>query len=191
VFQSPPDFERELPALRALLGRLSAPGGVYLVQGDSDPPPTLVRMIQGTEVRFLQDTVVRRQIGDRAVTIGGLDIDVHTHAATAVIRELQDVPGDDDIRILLSHRPDSVLRLAPSTRIDLVAAGHTHGGQVQLPVVGPLVTFSRVPRSVAAGGLHELDGRRIYVTRGVGMERQNAPQLRLGAVPSVGVVELV
>ena len=80
--------------------------------------------------------------------------------------------------------------LRPRTRIDLTLAGHTHGGQVQLPGVGPLMIASRVPRSVGAGGLHSLAGRRIYVSRGVGVERGQAPRLRLGAVPEVSLITL-
>jgi hypothetical protein len=43
---------------------------------------------------------------------------------------------------------------------------------------------------VAAGGLHELHGNAIYVGSGVGMERAQAPQVRLFTRPSVGLVEL-
>ena len=53
-----------------------------------------------------------------------------------------------------------------------------------------LATTSRVPRSVGAGGLHSLAGRRIYVSRGVGVERGQAPQLRFGAVPEVSLITL-
>jgi predicted MPP superfamily phosphohydrolase len=70
-------------------------------------------------------------------------------------------------------------------------AGHTHGGQVVVPGFGPLMTMSEVPRDVARGGLHWIDGNPIYVSPGVGMERRQAPQVRLFARPSVGVLELV
>jgi uncharacterized protein len=43
---------------------------------------------------------------------------------------------------------------------------------------------------VGAGGLHDLDGRWIYVSRGVGAERGQAPLLRLGAVPEVSLITL-
>jgi hypothetical protein len=56
--------------------------------------------------------------------------------------------------------------------------------------VGPLTISSRVPRRVGAGGLHELDGGWIYVSRGVGAERAQAPRLRLGAVPEVSLITL-
>ena len=87
----------------------------------------------------------------------------------------------------MSHRPDTVLELPPDSRVDLTVAGHTHGGQIVLPGFGPLVTLSDVPRSVARGGLHTVDGNRIYVSPGVGLQRGQAPQVRLfSPPPSVG-----
>jgi predicted MPP superfamily phosphohydrolase len=72
----------------------------------------------------------------------------------------------------------------------LLVAGHTHGGQVQIPFFGPPITLSRVPRSVAAGGFHSLDGRAIYVSRGIGNERGWAPRVRFLAPPEVSLLTL-
>lgn len=94
------------------------------------------------------------------------------------------------VRILVGHKPDAI-ELVRETPVDLVVAGHTHGGQVSLPFFGPPLTLSGVPRHVAAGGLHELDGTPIYVSTGVGRERGHAPQLRLGVRPSIGIIDLV
>ena len=52
--------------------------------------------------------------------------------------ELETRPGGRDIRILLAHRPDVATQLATPSRVDLVVAGHTHGGRVQLPLSGRL-----------------------------------------------------
>jgi len=43
---------------------------------------------------------------------------------------------------------------------------------------------------VGAGGLHVIEGRRVYVSRGVGVERGQAPKLRLGAPPEVSLLTL-
>ncbi len=83
-----------------------------------------------------------------------------------------------------------MLGLAPSAGIDLIASGHTHGGQVAIPGFGPLVRSSPVSRAVAAGGLHTVAGNAIYVTTGVGVVRNQAPQVRLGTHPSIGLVTL-
>jgi predicted MPP superfamily phosphohydrolase len=178
--------DEELSAIHALLRRLRAPSGVFAVQGDVESIRELRRVLEGTGIVPLVDEVRRLRVRDRTLRI--LGVRRSFAPLSAVLFEAQ--PGDRDVRILLAHRPDVVLHLRPDTRVDLVVAGHTHGGQAQLPLLGPPFTASEVPRDVAAGGLHDLDGRRIYVSRGVGVERNQAPKLRFGSVPEVSVLTL-
>lgn len=189
----------ELPALRDLMRRLDAPGGVFFVEGDTEGPGEADEVLAGSGVALLRNELRTVRVGDRQITLGGVELDYRSAEARATIARLEegraDRPerrGDSDIRILLTHRPDPVLDLAAGTHVDLVVAGHTHGGQVQLPLIGPPITFSRVPRDIAAGGLHELgQGRRIYVSRGVGLERNQAPRVRFGAIPEISLLTLV
>lgn len=183
-------FARELPGLRRLLARLNAHGGVYAVQGDCEGVDEARSVMAGTGVRLLVDELARVRVRDRRLTVAGVARDYWKAPAARVMRDLESAPGRGDIRILLAHRPDAVLRLAPRSRVDLTVAGHTHGGQLQLPLYGPPHIASRVPREVGAGGLHDLRARRIYVSRGVGVERGQAPRLRLGAPPEVAVLTL-
>lgn len=183
--------EREAPAVQDLMRRLSAPGGVYFVLGESDQHGEMDRFLEGTAVRVLVNQVVRARVRDREITIGGLELNVRTPEAERAVQLLEEFPGLEDIRLLVSHWPDSVSAVRAGTRIDLVVAGHTHGGQVVIPFFGPPVTFTQVPRHVAAGGLHDMgEGRRIYVSRGVGMERGFAPRLRFLAPPEISLLEL-
>jgi uncharacterized protein len=183
-------FDEELPALRSLMRRLRAPGGVFAVQGDVESVPEARRVMAGTGVRLLVNEVETVRVRDRRLSIAGLGLAYWSSAARRTLAELERRGGLGDIRVALAHRPDAVRLLRPDTRVDLTVAGHTHGGQVQLPLIGPLTISSRVPRRVGAGGLHELDGRWIYVSRGVGAERAQAPRLRLGAVPEVSLITL-
>lgn len=156
------DLRRTLPEVRRLLGRLRAPGGVYFVLGDMEGLAKARQQLAGTGIRLLLNRVATVRVLDRTVSIGGTGLDYRSAAARATIRRLETGPGDDDIRLLLTHRPDSALTLERSTRIDLVVAGHTHGGQIHLPWLGPLTVASQVDRSVGAGGLHDVgQARRV------------------------------
>lgn len=73
----------------------------------------------------------------------------------------------------------------------MLVAGHTHGGQVRLPGIGPLITLSAVPRSRAAGVIHPASGATRVVSRGLGMERGPAPRLRFLCRPEIVVIDVV
>lgn len=76
-------------------------------------------------------------------------------------------------RLVLAHNPDTAeIRQfkaeARPARVDLMISGHTHGGQVALPLIGPLIVPSRYGRKYA-GGLVDGPSFRVLVSRGVGM----------------------
>lgn len=98
------------------------------------------------------------------------------------------IPAASKPHLVLAHRPDVALR-APL--VDLIVAGHIHGGQVRLPVFGPLITFSNVPRSWSVGLTQLPERGQLYVSRGVGMERNDAPRLRFLCRPELTILELV
>lgn len=164
---------------------------VVIVEGDTDHIGWLERIEERTGAHVAHDRVVRLEIGETHVVIGGTQLlpAAPTRPSADALAELAAAESDGVLTIALSHRPDVVSWLAGPA--DLVIAGHTHGGQIQVPGLGPLVTFSDVPRHVAAGGLHEIDGQPIYVSTGVGRERKDAPQIRFNARPSIGVLDLV
>ena len=184
------EYARELEAMRGLLARLHAPHGVYLVQGDADPPEWMARMIAGTDITVLDRDVVDLEIGDRRLRLGGHTLHPSGWDAEVVRNDLQQTTDPGVITVLLAHRPDTALYLPEGSRVDLTVAGHTHGGQIVVPGIGPLLTLSDVPRDVARGGLHRMDGNQIYVSPGVGIERGDAPQVRLFNRPAVAILTL-
>ena len=182
---------RQRHRLRALVRELRAPGGVFVVPGDTDHVHRLRWVLPGTGARLLVNDIARTRVRGRTITIGGLERHWDTEAAMETAEALEARRGADDVRILLAHRPDAAVTLGRNSRVDLVVAGHTHGGQVQLPLIGPPVTKTGVPRRVAAGGLHTVDGRRIYVSRGIGVEHAPyAPRVRFLCPPELTLLTL-
>lgn len=180
------------PQFTELLRRLvDAVPLVYLVNGHSDTVSELQKISRGTGAQVLDNEVVTLELNGSVIHLAGVSLLGRDYepAAQQAVEHLanDDLPG---IRILLAHEPDAI-KLLKGRPVDLLVSGHTHGGQVSIPFFGPPVTASKVPRHIAAGGLHELDGIPVYVSTGVGRERGNAPQVRFGVRPSIGVIDLV
>ena len=97
--------------------------------------------------------------------------------------EVPPIPGQ--LRLLLCHEPDPALQF-PRHTFDLMLSGHTHGGQVRLPVISNLYQPTRGRRF--RYGSYRLDGgARLFVTRGIGC---SLLMLRLGAAPEIVSIRL-
>lgn len=92
--------------------------------------------------------------------------------------------------ILLTHSPDSDVVMEGKTGgIDLICCGHTHGGQIALPLYGALISQARTQRKFVSG-LHKIKNTWIYTNRGIGMEG-HFPRVRFCAPPELTIYELV
>jgi hypothetical protein len=180
------DESQPLEQARYVLDRLCAPLGVYVVNGDVDDSVEggIRRVVEGTHARLLENEGV--VVGcDPPVELVGFD----PRDEAGFERALAEPPRAA-IRIALVHRPRYYAELGRAG-FDLVLAGHTHGGQVVLPLFGPPVTLEVVPRNVAAGGLHRMEeGTLLYVTRGIGLEGSYAPPIRLLCPPEISRLAL-
>ncbi len=116
------------------------------------------------------------------VAIGGLDDDYTGRAdVPRTVARLRALSGG---RILLSHSPDPFPQVPGD--VPLMAAGHTHCGQIRLPLVGAPATMSDHGERYACGRIDEA-GKTLIVSAGVGT---SLLPLRLGAVPDLWLIEL-
>lgn len=95
-----------------------------------------------------------------------------------------DLATTDTFRIALSHSPDNIA-WARRERVDLMLSGHNHGGQVVLPVIGPVYSPSLYGCRFAAG-VYWLQPTLLCVSRGV----SGRHPLRINCLPEVCVLEL-
>lgn len=100
---------------------------------------------------------------------------------------LQNVPGDK-FSIFLYHYSDLV-EDTNGLNIDLYLSGHTHGGQVRLPLYGALVTLSKFGKKYEAG-LYKVGHTTLYVNRGIGLEVPPAPPVRFLCRPEITLFEI-
>jgi len=189
IQEAPDEYDRVAPDFRALLADLDAPLGVYFVLGNTDDPTRIRGVFEGTKVRLLENEAVELEFGGKRVFVGGAGFRTFAPDTRSFCTSF-DRRSNDELRILASHYPDAALELGGARGIDLIVAGHTHGGQIQIPGFGAPLTLSRVPRRVGSGGLHTLEGRQIYISRGVGCERGEAPRVRFLCPPEVSLLTL-
>jgi predicted MPP superfamily phosphohydrolase len=166
--------------IAARLGRLRSRLGTYAVLGNHDWTHVGARM--GRSLRDAGITLLENQ----ALEVDGFWIaglgDLMARTAD-LDGSLAQVP-DGQPTLLFSHNPDIFPRVPPSVALTL--SGHTHGVQVDIPVLRDKVTPSRFGARYTGGHIEE-DGRHLYVSDGIGTSRL---PLRFRAKPELPVLEL-
>jgi uncharacterized protein len=92
---------------------------------------------------------------------------------------------DDGAAILLAHEPDYADVSSATERFDLQISGHSHGGQVQIPFVGPIALPELA--NIYPAGLYRVGKMYQYTNRGLGMVY---PQVRFNCRPEITVFTL-
>lgn len=153
-------------AIGAELNHLRAPGGTLAVLGNHDDwlDHTRVRTaLESNGIRVLDDAAVKVETPAGALWVAGItDLWTGKHDIPAALAKVE---NDEVPAILLTHNPD-VFPSVPE-RVALTLAGHTHGGQVWLPLIGRPIVPSRFGQRFAAGHVVE-GGRHLFVATGVG-----------------------
>ncbi len=146
--------------------------------------PHIGRLLAASDTRLLVNEACPLTFNGTRFWIIGVD-DNHL-GFDDLERALAGVPADE-FRVLLAHSP-TVLPAAERAGIPLVLAGHTHGGQIRLPIVGAVAVGARRPAGDAGGLLPTRTGY-IHISPGLGSSR--SLPFRLGCPPEATLLELV
>jgi len=172
-----------LPLFRRCLTRIAAIAPTFVVKGNWDAwYHRDVDRFGGTGARELDGAAAKLSVGGTELWIAGVPVmgEDRLDAALASVP-----PGA--FTILLYHYPDLILDVA-GRDVDLYLAGHTHGGQVALPLYGALTTLSKFGKRYEAG-LYREGNTWLYVNRGIG-EEGFATRMRFWSRPEITVIDI-
>jgi predicted MPP superfamily phosphohydrolase len=168
-----------------ILAGLHAPLGVYAVLGNHDwwfDGERVTRAFQSAGITVLENQVKEVKKDEQSLWLVGLS-DLWTRPQ-AILQTFGQLP-EGAVSIALTHNPDSFVQVPATAQLTLAA--HTHGGQVNLPLVGRLVVPSDYGQSFAAGHVEEY-GKHLFVTTGIGT---SILPVRFRVPPEVAVVTLM
>jgi predicted MPP superfamily phosphohydrolase len=162
-----------------LLKDLHAPLGVYSVLGNHDwwyNGVKVRRALEANGLKVLENEVAEIDVrGTHLWLVGLADLWTRPQLIEATIAQVpQDAP-----MIALTHNPD-IFPQVPA-RVNLLLAGHTHGGQVRFPLIGSVVESSRYGERYEAGHVVE-NGHDLFVTTGIGT---SIVPVRFGVPPEI------
>lgn len=160
--------------------------GSFAVRGDADIPRIWRQLFANTSVRILENETVRLQLPGIEVDLTGIEADLSRARTPQELANSMKRSSSGGLHFFIGHSPDFVTAL---TDPFVVFSGHTHGGQVQLPFFGPLMTLSRLPRKYA-DYYGPYNSGTLSVCRGIGMERYDAPRLRFLCRPEIRIITL-
>lgn len=176
-FVEPELIARELKKLKAKLG-------VFAIMGNHDwwhSASQIQRVMDDEGIRLLENRATK--LNKKGCNFWLAGISDYWGGHYHIDRALQDVPDTASV-IVLTHNPDIFYELPQ--RIDITFAGHTHGGQVDLPLLGRAIVPSRYGDRLAIGHIREL-GRNMFVSPGIGT---SILPVRFGVPPEISTIIL-
>jgi predicted MPP superfamily phosphohydrolase len=178
------DIESERQKLAQLFRTLDPPYGIYNVVGDVDWRLSFDDFDRQAGIQTLQNASRTISVQGTTIHLLGLSLASSRRGNRELVRQWHSRQGENDFSVLFGHAPDYVLDI-PELNIDLALADHTHGGQIRLPFIGPLVTLSRIPREWAMG-FRTFDNIRLNVSAGIGAEHASQlPPIRVNCPPAM------
>jgi predicted MPP superfamily phosphohydrolase len=167
-----------------VLGRIDAPLGRIAVIGNHDRnygPEEIVNALRQERILVLEDAAATVSFEGSTIRVVGIpDARVERPDVGPLLASL---PSDQPT-LVLAHDPYWFAHLPPGPH--LMLAGHTHGGQICLPWIGPIRNASHAPMRWSYG-LVEEGGKRMYVTSGLGC---SGIPLRLNRPPEFAIIEI-
>lgn len=159
------------------LSNINSTYGKYAIYGNHDianNSENIIDIYNKSDFNLLENEydVIYSKNNDK-LFIGGLNSVSHELEDINKVMSYYDTNDNTNTyNIILLHEPDYADNIINSyDNVNLILAGHSHGGQVRLPIIGALYTPKNGHKYVK--GYYDLNGTSLYVTSGIGVSRYN------------------
>jgi len=176
----------KLKEMQRWFAKMKAPLGVIGVNGDHNLDIHHKEMWRGTSIKNISGTSYFLNKNGYRIFFAGVD-----RLAPYRKRKVPPPPNSHpkaDLNIMLAHSPDS-WKTARRKGYDLLLSGHTHGGQIVLPLLGPLVTLTHLGPKYARGLFYK-QPTWLHVSSGMGYEGNKTPRIRFLCPPEIVLLTL-
>lgn len=125
--------------------------------------------LAGAGVTVLQSSYVETEIKGNSFVIGGLSlgVDASWMYSSEFLTDMIEA-SDEHCTVLMSHFPNAVARSMAGQGLDLIVAGHNHGGQIRIPGLGGLYAYGEGFFPENDEGMRDLKGTAFIISRGLG-----------------------
>ncbi len=156
------------PCLKTIDG-IEAPLGVWAVWGNNDNglKAKVKRLKEGLDragIKILTNENTLIKLKDSKIRLIGVD---DPHRKKDNLKLAMEGTSEEEFKILLAHSP-VIIKKAADMGINLVLAGHTHGGQIRFPFLGAIYNHTWDLFRYSAG-MFRVKSTTMYVSRGLGM----------------------
>lgn len=182
-FEDHGSCEPVFPIMREIVSSIRSRLGTFAILGNHDSSEMALRLEDEVGVRMLVNEAVAVGPSSAPLWLIGVDdpFDYRTHDLKAA---LKCVP-ENGFSVLLAHAPE-IYEEAARADIRLYLSGHTHAGQIRLPLLGAIRHNANCPKSLAYGHWKH-GGMQGYTTAGVGC---SSLAVRFGCPPEIVLLEL-
>ena len=164
------------------LSNIESTYGKYYVKGNHDNVnKSYDSIMTNSNFKSLTDYDVIYSKDNKSLFISGVNVDESLNKNTTEALNLNNY----DYKIFALHYPDKVDDVI-KYNFDLIVAGHSHNGQVRLPIIGPIITPDNAKKYY--NPYYKIDNTKLYISGGIGNSVLN---FRLFNKPSFNLYRLV
>lgn len=162
-------------ALTKEFTKIKAKYGKYAVIGNHDIDQNkteVIKVFNDSNFKYLENSydIIYNKEREK-IFIGGIGNVTHKEADIEKTMEYLKDKNDIDYRIILVHEPDISDKIVKNFSVNLILAGHSHNGQIRLPIIGAIYTPENSKKYYDE--YYNINGTNLYISSGLGVSTTN------------------